>query len=163
MAGSLGLQFIFSTGPCGNEMRAPDLGSALLQSTRVRRLNPPFHASPLHNGGLPFGGEQHYLPSVAGWADGRGETCVRHAGSFWGAAPSSRRWLGHPQLLEGAGLGYGSVSPGFVQGRSPIKGLFGRKLLPEQRNSQTAWKGHVSLACSPRAHRSACALCSSLS
>lgn len=53
---SLNLQFIFffPLGIVGKRCVCLTLDQSFLQSFRVRRLNPPFHASPLHNRGQPL-------------------------------------------------------------------------------------------------------------
>lgn len=52
---SLNLQFIFFPwGIVGKRCVCLTLAQSFLQSFRVRSLNPPFHASPLHNWGQPL-------------------------------------------------------------------------------------------------------------
>lgn len=56
----------FPLGIVGKRCACLTLDQSFLQSVWVRRLNPPFHASPLHNQGQPFRREQNYSVWQAG-------------------------------------------------------------------------------------------------
>lgn len=62
---SSAVQF-FPLGIVGKRCACLTLDQSFLQSFRVRRLNPPFHASPLHNQGQPLRREHNYLVWQAG-------------------------------------------------------------------------------------------------
>lgn len=64
---SLHLQFsFFPLDIVGKSCVRLTLDQFFLQSFRVRRLNPSFHASPLHNQGQPLRKEHNYLVWQAG-------------------------------------------------------------------------------------------------